>query len=93
MKKKGKWIIYELEKGGHPFKLLVEGQDKGKITQIMEKPNIKEMVEEIITSGLHIIVDFPDRNHYDYFDKDGTKIHWAKTKDNPYWVSGGSWGI
>lgn len=93
VKKKGRKRIYNMEKGGIPFKLIVFGQDEGKITRIMEKPNIKEIEEEIITSGLDVIIDYPEANHYDYFDKDGKKIHWAKTKDNPYWVSGGSFGI
>ena len=95
MKKKGKYLIYDLEKNGHPFKLLVESdKETGQIKQIIEKPNFKKMEYEIFLSGSHIVIDFPERNHIDYY-KDRKKVSVEKTPNNyfNYWVSGDVWGI
>ena len=94
VKEKGRWKIYELEKNGQPFKILVEGENEGKIKQIMEKPNFKEIEKEILMSGAHVFVDFPERNHIDYYEE-GRKTKMEKTPYNffNYKISGNAWGI
>jgi len=82
-----------MEKNGVPFYILVEGENEGKIKQIMEKPNLKEMENQIHTSGLHVIIDFPERDHYDHLDNGKKWSEPKKDSNSPYWVSGGSWGI
>lgn len=93
VEKHGKYLRFSLEKEGIPFYILVEYGKDGNIKQIMEKPNFKEMKEQIHISGLHVIIDFPERNHYDHYEK-GKEWKEKKTDSNEtYWVSGSSWGI
>ena len=94
MKKKGKWTIYDLEKNGQPFKLLVECQEDGEIKQIIEKPNFKEIKGDLFLSGSHLVMGNPERNHLDYFQGE-KKIKMEKTPNQTfnYWVSGSVFGI
>lgn len=91
-KKKGKYLKCPITKDGNSFYLFVEYGDDGNIKQIFEKPNFKEIEEAIHTSGCHIIVDFPQRDHYDHY-KDGKKWEEKKTNKMPYWACGSIVGI
>ena|SRR3990167_4371279 len=93
VKKKGKYRKYTMEKNGKPFYVLIEGEDEGKIKQIMEKPNLKEIEKQIHVSGLHAIIDFPKRDHYTHYENGKEWDEKKKKSNNPYWVSGGTWGI
>ena len=84
-KKRGNWKVYDIERYGNPFKLLIQVDDKENIIQTMEKPNFKRIEKNILTSGAHTIPLSPERNHLDYY-KDGEKVKIEETPNEDHIV-------
>ena len=92
-KKKGKYTKYSAEIWGNPFYILVERDEEGKIKQIFEKPNFKKISVDGMVSGMHLVTNNPERNHMDWYDRNGNKIGMEKSDITPYWIKENIWGI
>lgn len=74
--------IYDSEINGIPFKTIIRFKEDGEIIDVMNKPNKKLFTEDLHISGTHLVVDKPEENHYDHYEKDKEWIE-RGTKEKP----------
>lgn len=58
--------VLDFLKNGHEFKLIINYDSAGNCSSIMEKPDLKKLNPNILTSGAHVLVD-SGQNHCDFF--------------------------
>jgi len=81
--------VREMIKNSHDFKLIIGYNPDGNINNVMEKPNLSKLNQNIMVSGAHVFA-IPEHNHCDFFQSGVTVCkEYPKTPTNyGYTISG-----